>query len=261
MGAVISFFAANFHAGTIDIFDSNFQAVPGAGLFADPTIPAGFAPFNIRMIGGNLFVTYAKQDDEKEDDVAGIGNGFINVFDTNGHLLKRFASNGTLNSPWGLVKAPSGFGQFGGSLLVGNFGDGRINAFDPATGTLLGHLDDTQGNPIVIQGLWDFVFGNGAQGGDVTKLYFTAGIPGDGNLEDHGLFGCLSFSSSFRLSVVQDGSNLTISWSGGTGPYVLQKKTNLSDANWTDLKTLSETSATVAIEGDTGFFRVQGSAP
>ncbi|MDB6040974.1 MAG: hypothetical protein JWM99_4815 [Verrucomicrobiales bacterium] len=262
-GASNFLFAANFHAGTIDVFDSDFQAVTSSNSFTDPTIPAGFAPFNIRPFGGNLFVTYAKQDDEKEDDVGGPGNGYINVFDMSGNLLKRFASNGTLNSPWGLAMAPSGFGQFAGALLVGNFGDGRINAFDPVSGAFLGQLNDTTGNPIAIQGLWDLIFGNGAQGGDTDKLYFTAGIAGDGAIEDHGLFGRLSFISSFVLNVTRNENNLTIHWTGATGPFILQKKTNLLDATWTDVETLSETSATVTIEGASAFFRVssQGTAP
>src|SRR5205823_4550600 len=127
---------ANFHSGAIDVFDKNFAAATLSGSFTDPSAPAGFAPFNIANIGGQLLVAYAKQDAAKTDEVAGPGNGFIDVFDTNGRFVRRFAS-GTgvggsltqLNAPWGMVRAPAGFGPFGDSLLVGNFGDGRINAF------------------------------------------------------------------------------------------------------------------------------------
>src|SRR6266513_3769309 len=142
-------FAANFHAGTIDVFDKNFTPVISPGAFTDPNIPAGFAPFNIQNIGGQLYVTYAKQDADKHDDVAGPGNGFVDVFNTDGVLQKRLVSQGVLNSPWGKAVAPAGFGPFGCDLLIGNFGDGTINAFNPSTGNLLGTLEDSNGQPIV----------------------------------------------------------------------------------------------------------------
>jgi uncharacterized protein (TIGR03118 family) len=180
-------FATNFRAGTIDVFDKNFAKATLPGSFFDPNIPAGFAPFGIRNINGSLYVTYALQNAEKHDDVAGAGNGFVDVFDTNGNLIKRFASQGTLNSPWGLALAPAAFGPFSGDLLVGDFGDGHINAFDSNSGTFLGQLQDDQGNSLAINGLWGLIVGNGATGGDPNTLYFTAGI-GD---EQHGLFGSL----------------------------------------------------------------------
>ena len=182
-------FAANFHAGTIDVFDKNFTPVISATAFTDPNIPAGFAPFNIQNIGGQLYVTYAKQDADREDDVPGPGNGFVDVFDTSGVLLRRFASQGTLNSPWGLVVAPTNFGEFSGALLVGNFGDGRINAFNISTGAFLGPLRKPSKQPLVIPGLWGLIFGNGGNGGKVDVLYFAAGIPDGGQVEDHGLLG------------------------------------------------------------------------
>jgi uncharacterized protein (TIGR03118 family) len=182
-------FAANFHAGTIDVFDKNFAPVIVPGAFVDPNIPAGFAPFNIRNIGGQLFVTYAKQDTDKKDDVAGPGNGFIDVFDTNGNLLRRFATQGALNSPWGMAVAPANFGEFSNALLAGNFGDGRINAFNLTTGAFLGQMLEPSSSPLTIPGLWALTFGNGGNGGDQDLLYFTAGIPGRGEVEDHGLFG------------------------------------------------------------------------
>jgi len=187
-------YATNFHAGRVDVFDANFSPVTLAGLFSDPNIPAGFAPFNIQAIGGRLYVTYAMQDAAKHDDVSGPGNGYVNVFDTSGQFIKRFASEGDLNSPWGMALAPGGFGGFGGALLIGNFGDGRINAFNAATGGYLGTLLDASGKLISNEGLWNLTFGNGSQGGDTHKLYFTAGIPGNGNgnVEDHGLFGSIA---------------------------------------------------------------------
>lgn len=184
-------FAANFKAGTIDVFNSQFQQVSLPGGFKDASIPSGYAPFDVQTVGSNVYVTYAKQDADKHDDVAGPGNGFVDVFDTNGNMLRRLISNGPLNSPWGLTVAPAGFGPFGGDLLVGNFGDGTINAFDPITGQFLGQMQDTAGNPISIEGLWSLQFGNGGLAGNPNTLFFTAGISGGGTVEDHGLFGDL----------------------------------------------------------------------
>ena len=185
-------YAANFSQGRIDVFDTTFAPATLAGSFTDPNLPSGFAPFNIQNLNGNLYVTYAKQDAAKLDDVAGPGNGFVDVYDTNGNLAKRLISNGSLNSPWGLALAPVNFGTFSNTLLVGNFGDGLINGFDPTTGAFLGSLEASGGNPITIEGLWGLKFGNGANGFDPNTLYFTAGIPGDGQVEDHGLFGSIA---------------------------------------------------------------------
>jgi plastocyanin len=184
-------YVANFNASTIDVFDSNFSTVTLDGRFADPDLPPGFAPFNIQNIGTSLYVTYALQDDARHDDVSGPGNGFVDVFDFNGNLVQRLVSNGKLNSPWGVALAPSQFGDFSNALLVGNFGDGTINAYDSTSGAYLGTLQDSTGTVISIPGLWGVKFGNGGNGGDVNTLYFTAGIPGDGNIEDHGLFGSI----------------------------------------------------------------------
>lgn len=181
-------YATNFRAGTVDVFDAQFHLVSLAGAFVDPNIPAGYAPFNVRNIGGWLYVTYAKQNDVKHDDVAGQGHGFLDVFDTSGQLVRRIAQHGVLNSPWGLALAPASFGRFGGDLLVGNFGDGHINAFDPASGNFRGELRDDHGHALVIDGLWALTFGNGASGGRTDTLYFTAGPDG----EQHGLFGAVS---------------------------------------------------------------------
>jgi uncharacterized protein (TIGR03118 family) len=182
-------YAANFNSGNIDVFNDTYTPAAVPGNFTDPNLPAGYAPFDVQNIGGMLYVTYAKQDAAKHDDVAGPGNGYVDVYDLNGNLVQRLVTNGPLDSPWGLALAPAAFGTFGGDLLVGNFGNGQINAFNPTTGAFLGTLSDASSNPIVIQGLWGLAFGNGAQGTSATALYFTAGIPGSGSVEDHGLFG------------------------------------------------------------------------
>jgi len=177
-------FATDFHNGFVAVFDKTFSLVH---TFTDGSIPAGFAPFGIRNIGGMLFVTYAMQKPpDNHDDQAGPGNGFVDVFDTTGTPVRRLASHGTLNSPWGLALS-SQFGKFSNSLLVGNFGDGRINAFDPSTGNFLGQLNDQHGKPITIDGLWGLNFGNGFEGGNSNLLFFAAGI----NDEGDGLFGTL----------------------------------------------------------------------
>lgn len=255
-------YAADFHHGKVDVFGPSFQKVTWAGAFVDPTIPAGFAAFGIQLVGGNLYVTYAKQDDNQEDDVSGPGNGYVDVFDTSGHLLKRFASNGTLNSPWGIAVAPAGFGPFSGALLIGNFGDGRINAFDPTSGALQGQISDGTGNPLSNEGLWGLKFGNGGRGGDANRLYFTAGISGGGSREDHGLFGSISAETVVRImSVADQAGEVSTSWAGGVGPFLVQFKGRLSDANWVDLLTTSNRNTKVPAVTAAGFFRVLDQAP
>ncbi|MEO8629099.1 MAG: TIGR03118 family protein [Betaproteobacteria bacterium] len=180
-------YAANFKAGTIDVLKGTSGAPALTGNFSAPALPAGYAPFNIENIGGDLYVSYAVQDAAKEDDVKGAGHGAIDVFDTEGKFVNRLTSGGPLNSPWGMVVAPSSFAEFAGKLLVGNFGDGTINAFDPATGASLGVVTGTDGKPISIDGLWALTAGNGGQAGSALSLYFTAG-PND---ETNGLFGVL----------------------------------------------------------------------
>src|SRR5947208_8116725 len=186
-------YATNFHAGTVDVFNSTFHPVTmPTDAFTDPDLPAGYAPFGIRNIGGTIYVTYALQDADKHDDVPGEGHGFVNAFDTAGNVLRRVASKGLLNSPWGLALAPADFGKFSGDLLVGNFGDGRIHAYDPRLNERgdfqqRGPLHSTEGRPIEIAGLWGLAFGNGASAGPTNTLFFTAG-PFD---EQHGLFGAL----------------------------------------------------------------------
>jgi uncharacterized protein (TIGR03118 family) len=180
-------YGADFHHGRIDVFDQDFDRVHLSGRFRDDELPDGFAPFNIQELGGRLYVAYAKQDAAREDEVAGPGLGFVDVYSTSGHLLRRLVRRGQLNAPWGLVRAPaSGFGRFSGALLVGNFGDGRINAYDPSDGEFLGRLRHEDGSPIEIEGLWALRFGNGVTG-TPTTLLFTAGIDD----EAHGLFGAI----------------------------------------------------------------------
>lgn len=178
-------YAANFHSGSIEVFDSQFNSTTLPGNFVDPNLPAGFAPSDLQNIGGVLYVAYAKQAGIGDGEATGPGAGFVDRFDLNGSLLGRVVSQGQLNAPSGMAMAPDGFGPFGGALLVGNFGDGRINAFDPATGAFLGSLEDMAGEAIAIAGLRDIAFGNGAAAGDTHDLYYTAGT---GN-EEHGNFG------------------------------------------------------------------------
>ena len=180
-------YAANFHAGTVDVFSSTFAPADLSGSFHDPNIPAGYAPFGIQNINGDIYVTYAKQDADKEDDVAGVGNGYVDIYSSDGTLVRRFASRGQLNSPWGVVQAPSSFGRFGGAIIVGNFGDGHLNAFDPISGTFQGQLNKPGGASVTIHGLWGLGFGNGASAGSTDTLYFAAGPNG----EQDGLFGIL----------------------------------------------------------------------
>jgi len=179
-------YATNFFAARIDVFDSSYAPVTlPAGRFQDALMPPGFAPFNIQNFRGNLWVTYAMQDKDKHDDVRGPGNGFVDIFTSEGVLIQRFAQFGSLNSPWGMALAPVDFGAFSEAMLIGNFGDGKINAFDPQSGAFLGQMLDPSKEPMHIDGLWALTFGNGGQGGETGLLYFTAGI----DKENHGLFG------------------------------------------------------------------------
>jgi uncharacterized protein (TIGR03118 family) len=180
-------YATDFHNGVVDVFDSAFAKVTlAAGAFTDPNLPAGYAPFGIQAIGNVIYVSFARQDADAEDDVAGAGFGAVDVFDTAGALLRRLiAIGGRLNAPWGMALAPAGFGAFGNALLVGNFGDGRINAFDPSSGTNLGTLSRSNGSAIEIEGLWGLAFGNGLNDQPTNTLFFSAG-PGD---EAHGVYG------------------------------------------------------------------------
>jgi uncharacterized protein (TIGR03118 family) len=181
--------AANFHANRIDVFDGQFTPLPDTGLFADPSLPTGYAPFNVAEIGGEVFVTYALHEVDAHDDFAGPAHGFVDVYTQDGALVRRFASHSVLNSPWGMTIAPSTFGQFGGDLLIGNFGDGRIHAFDARSGEVRGTLRGTNGQPLVIDGLWALLVGDAVAGGP-DAVWFSAGPDG----EQHGLLGVLRTS-------------------------------------------------------------------
>lgn len=185
-------FATNFRSGQVDVFGPSggtnglYTPATTEGGFIDRHIPAGYAPFGIANIDGDLFITYAKQNKEKHDDVAGDGHGFVDVFDTDGHLLHRFASRGPLNSPWGVTRASFAFGRFSGKILIGNFGDGRINVFND-DGTFVDQLEDASSNPLAIDGLWTLTLGGGRNSSS-DAVYFSAGP----NKEVNGLFGTIA---------------------------------------------------------------------
>src|SRR6185437_5859696 len=177
-------YAANFAAGHIDVFNSSFASASVSGGFTDPNLPAGYVPYNIQNVGGKLYVQYSQVDPNTHEAAVGAGLGVVNVFDANGNFLQRLHNGGPLNAPWGIAIAPAGFGEFGGDVLVGNFGDGTINAFDPGNGNFLGTLKDSSGNPIVNEGLWALDFRAQGSGFDPNALFITAGI----NDEADGLF-------------------------------------------------------------------------
>ena len=207
------FYAANFHRGAIEVFDSGLQPVANSAAFVDPAVPAGFAPFNLVNLNGKLYVTYARQDAAKRTPVAGAGSGYLAVFDYSGKLLATLVSQGPLDAPWGMAIAPSTFGDFGGMLLVGNSGDGRINVFNPNSGAFKGTLADTQNNPIAIPGLRALGFGLGQPsltagiaflGGDPSTLYFTAATPGP-----HGVFGSIQSNPILQPDAVRNGADFS----------------------------------------------------
>jgi uncharacterized protein (TIGR03118 family) len=249
-------FATDFSGGKIDVFDDNFAPVSLAGSFTDPALPAGFAPFGIQNLNGQLYVTYAKQDALKKKDVRGAGNGYVTRFSTSGILVGRFASGGVLNSPWGLTRAPATFGAYGGAVLVGNVGDGRIHAFNPTNAAFLGTLGNPAGEPLVVMGLWGLTFGNDAQAGDSQTLYFTASR----HDENNGIFGSITPVIPTFLSVTNEGPATRLTWLGGAAPMLLQQKFSLSDAGWFNLLTTTNQSVTVARGSSNGFFRLVNQA-
>ena len=201
---------ANFHSGLVETYASGFVAVAPAGSFTDPNLPAGYAPFNIQPIGNQLFVTYAVQDSAKHDPVNAAGNGIVNIFNPDGTFVKRFTSNGALNSPWGVAQASPDFGQFSNDILIGNFGDGLINVFDPATGNSVGQIKDANGTAIANGSLWSLVFG--ADGtGDPNTLYFTAGLAN----EQHGMFGTITVASNAAADFALSGTPSTATVTAG----------------------------------------------
>jgi len=181
-------YAANFRHGTVDVYDQNFNLIDS---FTDPNLPKGFAPFNVQVLDGKLFVTFSEQNSARHDDVAGAGNGFVDEYDLNGHLLQRVASGGPLDSPWGLAIAPQNFGRLAGDLLVGNFGDGTINVYDLINDKFMGKLLGAGGKPIVIGDLWALSTGNDGSGGSSNTIYFTAGVQN----EAQGAFGSITPNS------------------------------------------------------------------
>jgi uncharacterized protein (TIGR03118 family) len=191
-GSANLLYATDLHNKKIDVFDTHFHKTTTPGGFADPSIPSGFAPFGIQDINNQLYVTYAMQDATAHDEQLGAGLGYVNVFDTNGNLVRRFASAGVLNAPWGMALAPAGFGTVGADLLIGNFGDGVINTFDPATGKALGSITLASGKQLVIPGLWALAFGNGAANQSTNALFYTAGP----NNQTDGVFGRIDVVTS-----------------------------------------------------------------
>ena len=186
-GSTTYLYAADFEHGKIDVYDGMFHPATLDGSFSDPNIPNSYSIFNIQNIGGKLYVTYAQQSHKEPDEETDRGSGFVDVFDTSGHLLQRLIEGNHLRAPWGIALAPADFGAFSNALIVGNFGDGQLHAFDADSGKYLGEMKDESGKPIVIDGLWGITFGNGGNGGDKNALYFAAGIQD----ETHGLFGSL----------------------------------------------------------------------
>jgi len=237
----VQLYAANFKAATIDVFDTQFKPVTlASGAFVDTKIPAGFAPFNIQAIGGNLYVTYAKQDANKFFNIAGAGDGYVDVYDSTGKLLQSFfgGPGSPLNSPWGVAIAPATFGKFANDLLVGNFGDGVINAFDPTTGAFLGPLQDGSGTPgifgtpgktITIPGLWALAFGRNGNLGDPDTLYFTAGPGG----QKHGLLGSISANPNITATSITNAAQPGAGIAANT--YITIKGNNLAPTkrSWT----------------------------
>lgn len=205
-------YATDFHNNKIDVFNTSFSKVSMPGAFTDPAMPAGFAPFGIQAIGSNLFVTYAKQDAAKHDDVAGAGLGMVDVYDTAGNLKQHFATGGPLNAPWGIAQAPANFGSMSGAILIGNFGDGTINAFNASNGLSMGPLIGSNGNAIVEPGVWGIAFGNNLSNQPSNTLFFAAG-PND---EADGVYGRIDLNATSNTGTVT-GTGTGTSTGAGTG--------------------------------------------
>jgi uncharacterized protein (TIGR03118 family) len=209
--------AANFNSGRIDVFDRNFNATHLVGTLTDPNLPAGYAPHGVKVINNVIFVAYAKQDSAKHDPVIGAGLGIVDAFDMEGNFHGNFASAGMLNAPWGVVATPASFGDFSNDVLIGNFGDGTINAYD-TTGHFQGQVSDSAGHPIVNPGLWDMVFGAGGTG-DPNTLYFTAG----GANQTSGLFATLvpaTVAGGPNFSLNLSAQTVTVN-AGGSGTLTI----------------------------------------
>jgi uncharacterized protein (TIGR03118 family) len=223
-------YAADFHNNRIDVFDKTFAKVAVAGGFTDPTLPAGFAPFNIQAvtISGTtmLVVAYAKQDGTATEEVAGAGDGIVNTFDLNGTLLKHLiARGGQLNAPWGIAVAPANFGSLSNALLVGNFGDGKINGFDAGTGAFIHAVSDANHNAIVTGGLWALWFGNGGRNQPTNTLYLAAGINGEVN----GLFARIDLGATAPDIVAPTGVAITAPAAASTVSGTVNITANATD--------------------------------
>ncbi len=206
-------YAADFGRGSIDVFKGNAAASNLSGSFTDAALPAGYVPFNVQTLDNSLFVTYARRDGNSGDETAGAGFGFVDRYDLQGNLLGRVASGGVLDAPWGLAIAPASFGDLAGSLLVGNFGDGHISAYDLATDTFMGQVDGTDGQALAIDGLWALSVGNDGGAGSSQSLYFTAG-PSD---ESHGVFGVMQAVPEPRVSMLFAAGLLLLGWRASRG--------------------------------------------
>ncbi len=223
-------YVANFYSGAIEVYDTNYKPVTVSGGFTDPAVPAGYSPFNIQNIGGKLYVMYAKQNPGLRGWVNGAGLGHVAVFDLNGTLIKHLVSAGPLNAPWGVAIAGANFGAFSGALLIGNFGDGVINAFDATSGNFLGALADPQGNTISIPGLWALIPGNGGNGGDPNAIYFAAGEAS----QNHGLLGSLQAAPVVASNAIGNAADTQANIAPNT--YISIFGANLSPVtrNWTN---------------------------
>jgi uncharacterized protein (TIGR03118 family) len=196
VGGAQYLYATDLHNNKIDVFDTTFSK-PAAmqGKFIDPGMPAGFVPFGISAVNGQLFVTYAMQDSAKHDEVTGAGLGYVDIFDFSGNFVSRFASAGSLNAPWGIAVAPAGFASLAGDVLIGNFGDGTINVFTPdgaSLATSVGPLMGSNGQALAFPGMWSLVFGNGDSDKPLTTLFYTAGFAS----QTDGVFGSITVSSA-----------------------------------------------------------------
>jgi uncharacterized protein (TIGR03118 family) len=203
-GANSYILAANFNAASVDLYETEFAHIALAGHFTDPDVPQGYAPFNVHVLNNQVYVMFAMQTPGGGPPTTGAGAGYVSVFDLNGNLLHHAIAGGNLNAPWGITLAPASFGAFGGDLLVGNFGDGKINAYDPTTFAFKGQLQDASGNPIQNDRLWELIFGQ-AGAGDPNTLYFSAGI----NNERGGLFGSIAVNGPAPAGDFQIGISAT----------------------------------------------------
>jgi uncharacterized protein (TIGR03118 family) len=227
-------YGANFYSATIDVWDGQLNPIQSTAAFTNPMIPSGFAPFNIQILNGRIYVAYAKQDSTRSKDVPDPGNGYVAIFDLSGNLLCNLISQGPLNSPWGIAIAPATFGDFANALLVGNSGDGKVNAFDPLTGAWKGTLDDPQGNPIVLPGLRALHFGRGGTSGDPSMLYFTADTPGPNGepMGSHGLFGSIEAAPFFRPEGVVNAANASAIIAPNTWVSIMGGSLSATTRSW-----------------------------